>query len=275
MVNSRGYLHENYRLFHTWDRSDTDFQTHCHDFHKILLCLNGHVTYIMEGVTYYLRPWDLMIIPEHQIHQSIFDSSETYERMVLWINDSFLKAYGEEATLRYVFEWPLRRGCGLFQITGGSRAALLDKLQALEQCQKETYPGHQLMADTHLLQFLLTLRGLLSREESPAPDSVRSDPRFSEMLFYINHHLSEDLSVEQLSKRFFLSPSYLMHQFKAHTGLTVHQYVVQKRLIGAHQAILAGAPVVESAERMGFGEYSTFLRAFRKMFGCLPSEIRK
>ena len=90
-VTRRGYLHEAYRLFHSTDRMDMDFQSHSHDFHKIVLCLEGHVTYIMEGTTYSLRPWDILIIPEHQIHRSILHAAQAYERIILWIQDSFLR----------------------------------------------------------------------------------------------------------------------------------------------------------------------------------------
>lgn len=271
-VTSRGYLRENYRLFHSWDRSDTDFQTHCHDFHKVVFCLKGRVEYGVEGVTYSLAPWDLLVIPEHQIHRSRFDSAQTYERMILWINDSFLRAFPEEV-LRDVFRAP-QSVQFLLRPKGETRFSLLEKLRALEECQKADYPGHALMADAYLVQFLILLRNL-QREELPEADGVRSDTRLTELLFYINHHLSDELSVEALAKRFFLSPSYLMHQFKAHTGLTVHQYVLQKRLIRAQQGILSGASVVQSAQEAGFGEYSTFLRAFRRMFGCLPSELKR
>lgn len=272
-VSNRGYLHENYRLFHSSDRRDMDFQTHCHDFHKILLCLSGHVTYIMEGKTYFLRPWDLMIIPEHQIHQSIFDATETYERIVLWINDPYLHSFSEEV-LCEVFRWPFRTGCGLFRPDTGSRAGLLEKLLALEQSQKAAYPGHRLLADSYFVQFMLSLNSLLDRESPPAADSVRSDPRLNELLEFINHNLCEDLSIARLSREFYISPSYLMHQFKQHTGCTLHQYVLQKRLIQAHRQIQEGEAVVAASLRAGFADYSTFLRAFRKMFGCLPSELK-
>ena len=77
-VSNRGYLNEDYRLFHSTDRRDVDFQTHSHDFHKAVLCLTGSVTYIVEGVTYDLSPWDILLIPEHQIHRSILRSTEVY-----------------------------------------------------------------------------------------------------------------------------------------------------------------------------------------------------
>lgn len=273
-VSSRGYLRENYRLFHSSDRRDMDFQTHCHDFHKIILCLSGHVTYIMEGKTYFLRPWDLMIIPEHQIHQSLFDSTETYERIILWINDAYLHSFSEDV-LCEVFRWPLKSRCGLFRPEAASRGELLEKLLALEQNQKAVFPGHQLLADSYLVQFLLALNGLLKREGAPAEDSVRSDPRLNELLEFINRNLAEDLSVARLAGQFYISQSYLMHQFKHYTGCTLHQYVLQKRLIQAHREIQEGESVAGAALKAGFADYSTFLRAFRKMFGCLPTDLRQ
>lgn len=272
-VSSRGYLRENYRLFHSSDRRDMDFQTHCHDFHKIILCLSGHVTYIMEGKTYFLRPWDLMIIPEHQIHQSLFDATETYERIILWINDAYLHSFSEDV-LCEVFSWPLESRCGLFRPDATSRAALLEKLLALEQNQKASFPGHQLLADSYLVQFLVALNGLLRREGAPAEESVRSDPRLNELLEFINRNLAEDLSVARLAGLFYISPSYLMHQFKRYTGCTLHQYVLQKRLIQAHGDIQQGESVAGAALKAGFADYSTFLRAFRKMFGCLPTDLK-
>ena len=54
-----------------------------------------------------------------------------------------------------------------------------------------------------------------------------------EILRYILSHLEEDLTVETLSRQFFISRYYLMHRFKAVTGYTVHQYITQKRLLRA------------------------------------------
>ena len=274
-VRSRGYLNEEYRLFHSSDRLDMDFEAHCHDFHKIVLCLKGQVTYIMEGNTYYLRAWDILLIPEHQIHRSILRSGEEpYERIILWINDAFLRRFGEKA-LEDVFEWPYRAKSGLFRPDAGSRALLLEKLQGVERSQASAQSGHALMADTYLLQFLLELGRLLPEEDGAIEaGTVRGDPRLRDMLEYINANLSEDLSVESLSRRFYISPSYLMHAFKRHTGCTVHRYVSQKRLVSASERIRRGEGVLEAASRSGFAEYTTFLKAFRKQYGCAPGEIR-
>ena len=105
-------------------------------------------------------------------------------------------------------------------------------------------------------------------------DSYRIDPKIEEILRYIAAHLTEDLTVEVLANRFYLSRYYLMHRFKAVTGYTVHQYISQKRLVLAGELIRSGVPVMKAAEQAGFGEYSTFLRAFQGTFHMSPREFR-
>ncbi len=273
-VNNRGYLNEDYRLFHSTDQRDLDFYTHSHDFHKLVLCLDGRVTYIMEGVTYYLRPWDILLIPEHQIHQSRLYSTERYERIILWINDRFFGRY-DEPVLAEVFAWPIRNHSGLFHPEETARATLYEKLSALEAAQKSTAAGHALLADTYMIQFMLQLRSLLPDDPAASRSNVKSDPRFNEILDYINANLASDLSIDALAARFFMSPSHLMHAFKRHAGLTVHQYVSQKRLIRAAARIQSGEPVMSTAQGCGFSDYTAFLKAFKRQYGCSPVDMRR
>ena len=95
-----------------------------------------------------------------------------------------------------------------------------------------------------------------------------------EILQYIAANLTEDLGVETLSLRFYLSRYYLMHRFKEVTGYTVHQYISQKRLLAAAELLRQGVSVTKAAEQAGFREYSTFLRSFRAMFHMTPKEFR-
>lgn len=95
--------------------------------------------------------------------------------------------------------------------------------------------GSRRMADTLCQQLLIAVnRDLLAdRTAQEETDSYRVDPKMEEVLRYILDHLGEELTVESLSKRFFISRYYLMHRFKAVTGYTVHQYISQKRLLRA------------------------------------------
>lgn len=264
---NRGYLHEPYRLFHSTDQRDADFDTHYHEFHKLIFCLSGGVTYTMEGRIYALEKGDLLIIPARQMHKSTLRATEKYERMILWISDSFLRGQREPAPAE-VFE-----ACRHFRPGDAQRSRLLDLLLALERCPAEGGPGAGLLADTYLIQFLVMLRRLTGAD-IPA-EAPRRDPLFEEILAYINGHLSADLSVSALAGRFFVSPSRLMHAFKNHAGCTLHRYVVQKRLLWAADRIREGAPVLTAAREAGFADYSSFLKAFRRQYDCAPGQLRK
>jgi len=108
-------------------------------------------------------------------------------------------------------------------------------------------------------------------EESPSqPRSI--DPKIDVALKYINNNLSSELSVDALAGLCYLSRYYFMRRFKESTGYTVHNYICQKRLTAAARLLEEGVGVTEAAMNVGFSEYSSFLRSFKKVYGVTPSE---
>ena len=95
-VGKRGYLTENYRLFYLKDNRAVQLDYHYHEFDKIVLQISGRVTYNIEGKSYLLQPMDLLLISRNLIHLPVIDTSEVYERMVLWIHRDFLSRYSTE-----------------------------------------------------------------------------------------------------------------------------------------------------------------------------------
>ena len=75
------------------------------------------------------------------------------------------------------------------------------------------------------------------------------------------------------AKRFFISKYYLCHLFRKHTGVTVLAYLNSKRIAMAHHLISKGEPPTEVAYRVGFQDYSTFYRAYKKETGQAPTEV--
>ena len=102
-----------------------------------------------------------------------------------------------------------------------------------------------------------------------------SNEKILSILTYLNAHLTEDLSIDDLASRFYLSRSYLMHTFKAQTGYTIGGYLLTKRLFLAKELIAAGPPITEVCYSCGFQNYSTFSRAYKKSFGESPRDYRQ
>lgn len=276
-VGKRGYLKEDFRLFHLKDSRAQKLDYHYHEFDKLILLLNGRVTYVVEGVTYFLRPWDLLLVQHDMIHKPIIDPAEPYERVVIWLGREWLASRSDSGeALDSCFDIAREQGFHLLRFDGERRLQYMQLIQRLEESLRSAEFGAARMADTLCQQLLIGVNRdiLKSRTAQEETDSYRRDPKMEEILRYIAGHLEEDLTVDALAKRFFLSRYYLMHRFKDVTGYTVHQYVSQKRLLRAGELIRRGVPVMKAAEQAGFTEYSTFLRAFRNTFHMSPKDFR-
>ena len=102
--------------------------------------------------------------------------------------------------------------------------------------------------------------------------TARYDKKVVEMIHYINENLSKDLSIETLSNRFFISKYHMMRKFKEETGYTMHQYILEKRILAARNLISAGHLATTASAECGFKDYSTFSRAYKKLMGKIPSD---
>ncbi len=276
-VGKRGYLNEDFRLFHLKDSRAQELDYHYHEFDKLILLLGGRVTYVVEGVTYFLKPWDILLVQHNLIHRPVIDPAEPYERIVVWLGREWSARRSDPAEpLDTCFDTTRERGFHLLRTDGERRLHYMQLIQNLEAALRSEEFGSRRMADTLCQQLLVGVNRdvLRSRTAQEERDSYRVDPKMEEILKYIAAHLEEELTVDLLAKQFFLSRYYLMHRFKAVTGYTVHQYISQKRLLRAGELIRAGVPVMKAAEQAGFGEYSTFLRAFQNTFHMSPREFR-
>ena len=89
----QGYLKEEFRFFHLKDLGKGPYEYHHHDFLKILILINGNVSYSIEGRSYRLMPWDMVLVDRGQIHRPEPDPSCPYERLILYLSPAFLEAH--------------------------------------------------------------------------------------------------------------------------------------------------------------------------------------
>ena len=267
-----GYLHENYRYFHLRDTAGQERDFHFHDFDKIVLLLSGRVNYLVEDQSYLLRPWDLLLVKHHAIHKALIDRSEPYERIIVYLDRQYFDRALPQARLMDCFESADRSRRYLLVPDGEQRAELGETLRAFERAREDSRFGAEAMRDTLMMQILIQI----GRMAPAAPESrEQADPKIRQVLSFINEHLTEELTVEQLSERVYLSRYHFMRLFKAQTGSTVHAYVRQKRLLSAARLIREGVPAAKAAADSGFGDYSAFHRAFKECFGIAPGELKK
>ena len=92
---------------------------------------------------------------------------------------------------------------------------------------------------------------------------------------YIKAHLSEDLSREQITGAFYISPDYLSKLFHHETGMKLVEYITNLRIEEAARLLMTtDKPVGEVASATGFSSSAYFSRVFRVHYGMSPNQFR-
>ena len=266
-LEKTGYLKEDFRLFHINDQTKKDFSYHYHDFHKIIVFISGKVTYHIEGKAYHLKPRDILLVSQGAIHKPEIDPSVPYERYIFWIRDDL-----SCQELNTCFQKANDRSFNLVRADSALQERLKDLLPEIEQTLQNKHFGDTVLRDALFTQFMIYINRIFLRtSSSPDKKTYSSDTQVEQLLKYLNRNLSENLSIDQLAERFFLSKYHMMRKFKNETGYTIHNYITSKRLLMARSLISQGIPVMKAALASGFRDYTTFVRAYKKQFGKAPS----
>ena len=273
----RGYLNNDYEIYHLKDKRNQEFEFHYHDFNKIVVFLSGKVTYHIEGKAYKLKPWDILLISSSEIHRPAIDPEETYERIILWVNSSFLNKHKvEDNDLQDCFKLDSQKRVNLIRLNPKQLGLIKQLLLQLEAERHSREFGSRVLGNALFIQLMVHLNRLYncSENESPAED-IEYDESIGTVIEHINKNLNGDLSVDSLASLIFMSRYHLMHKFKSQTGYTLHNYILQKRLIWANNLIKSGMQITDACLECGFGDYSNFARAYKKAFGMSPREYCK
>jgi len=273
----RGYLRKDFEVFHIKDNRNLNIEFHSHEFHKIIVFISGNVTYLIEGKTYKLKPWDILLVSSSEIHKPEIDQSEIYERIIIWVNKEFLKKHSNEhCCLLTCFELSLSNKKNLIRLNHKAISDIKNLMNQLESaCESDEF-GSQILKNSYVLQIVVYIsRQLLKNIDNDITNDISYDENIETILTYINTNLDKDLFIENIGAKFYMSKYYLMHNFKKQTGYTIHNYIIQKRLIMSKELIKLGKPITEVYMECGFGDYSNFIRAFRKSFGIAPKKYYK
>jgi AraC family transcriptional regulator len=144
---------------------------------------------------------------------------------------------------------------------------------ALDAERKSAHPAGALYADS--LGLALALHLLRSFGTLATPRRGLSPQQHKRVVDYIEDHIDRDLSMATLASVAQVSASHLKNAFRRSTGLSVHEYVVQRRVERAKLLLMQGElPASEIALEAGFSHQSHMARCMRRVLGITPSALR-
>ena len=264
---SRGYLQEEFRLFHNRDTLGAVTELHYHDFYKIMMLIEGDGSYTIQGRRYELRPGDVVLVGRGFAHKTEFVPGRVYERIIFFISQEFLDRAGSPRT-DFAGLFSGREG-HVLRPSPNAAAGLFGLARSCERELRSAEFGSDAAAREDLIRILISIGRTLDREAlQPAP----KDDKILQILRYVDEHLTEDVSVDDLAERFFISKYHMMRRFKSEVGVTIHQYQSDKRLLSAREMLRGGMGATDACFACGFRSYSAFARAYVKAFGITPTE---
>lgn len=268
--SKRGFLLENFRLFHLKSKGGTQVEYHYHEFCKILLLISGSGGYYVDGQRYLLQSGDIVLLDAHSIHRPELDPDSPYERIILYISPDYLKRQSTaDCHLQSVFSGEKGH---VLRLSEDRKQKIFRIAAALERDLEGDAFGREILSNAGLLRLLVELGRNREKPEIDRPSPIMpQSQRIVEILRYIDENLSEDLDAETIAKAFFISKYHMMRQFRQETGTTVHLYITQKRLVKARELMDSGMRATEACYRCGWRSYSSFTRAYGKHLGTTPT----
>ncbi|MCR5733714.1 MAG: AraC family transcriptional regulator [Lachnospiraceae bacterium] len=248
---------------------------HTHPYYEFYFFMEGHAEMIVGDNHYIPSCGDIIIVQPGMPHGvKVRDFDIPYRRFVLWISEAFYSGLQSSSDdYSYVAENAVRYDRHRIHTEQIVFNSILAKLFSMVEEMKGSRFGKKTRLDLSLSDLVFSINRISHEQQEEVP--VSSETLYQSICSYIEQHIDEDLSLDNIAGHFFLSKFYISHVFKENIGISIHQYIKKKRLQLCHDAIVGNLPITEVCQTYGFDDYSSFYRAFKKEYDISPKELRR
>lgn len=243
--------------------NDNMNNSHYHPFFELYYLESGKRYHMIKDQVYLIEEGQFIVFPPRVMHHSYGERDVFFKRLLIYFRP-------EEVLSPRVLSFFTKetRVCKMKRSAGKAIQQIIKALYKENKkgglcCQEQT----QLLLNLLLVNIMRNGQKLGEQEEKNV---------ISEVIHYIYEHYQEEITLDELSRRFFLSPHYLCRKFKQTTGNTIIQYVHITRILHAQRLILeTDMNFTQISKETGFSNLTHFNRVFRSVTGMSPSENRK
>lgn len=247
------------------------YALHCHNFYEVYYFLEGDVDYLVEGQHYRPTADSVLLLSPHAFHGVRVNSDLPYKRYSLHFHPDLL-SQERRSFLLYAFPRSGRAEEKTIYFEHADKFRMPSWLESLEECARMPEAVREQMLPIRV-EALLGEIAAMSMATVPYGES-RTGDTVTDILFFINKHLGEAITLEDISNHFFISKHHLNKVFRRATGTTVMDYLLRKRVAHAQLLLNRGCHAKDAAAESGFGDYSSFYRAYVKTLGHTPGKDR-
>lgn len=265
------YCHSAYKISKAYRTN----RVHTHDVFEILLCRSDNIFLLNNDVISLLQRNDLILFNDTDVHGIIADPDLIFERYVLMFEPGFVRELCSTYNLLECFYGAPGKTARICHLTAEQSDNIISFYDILKKYNKYDSEIIKLKRKIVLAEMLLEINILFSESSIKPRVELHSDPQYEKIqriLSFINDNLAGELSLETISKQFYISISYLSALFRDVTGFSLSHYIITKRILLATELLKQNRPVTAVTELCGFNNYSHFIRTFKKFEGISPKQ---
>ena len=229
-----------------------------HPYHEIFFYIGGEAKFISEAGTEKLLPFTTVVIPKETFHCFVVSGNEK----------DYCRCVFNFENVSEIDEIIDKKMNGIFLTRDKNISALFMQLKQLTDTSLSKIEKDILLKSV-FAQILVYIK-----EKEHHSFELHIHPITERIVEYIEKNIDKPLNITVLAKELYMSESHLAHIFKKDLHISVHKYILEKRLVLANRKIKSSINPTQAALECGFQDYSGFYKQYKKMFGTSPSKSK-
>lgn len=248
---------------------------HFHNAYEIYYLLSGERYYFTKNRTFKTEKGDLVFINPYDLHKTLDAGVAEHQRFLVIFKSSYF-GYENKAVedlLSFIF----RQDNPVLRLGKKEQSSIEGIFSVIAKEINSQATGCEASIQAQFLQLLVYASRYYEQYVSSSFDHPSQMHKMvSEVVNYINAHYREQLTLSNVSSKFYISRYHLSRVFKKATGFSFTEFINSVRIKEA-QTLLRDrdSKIINVAEEVGFGSISHFCRVFKEVTGTSPLQYRK
>ena len=266
-----------FSTYHDIDDSYEMNSMHFHDVFEIYLARTNGLKYFVGNIIYPVEKNDLFVFNHLDIHRISVPANTHYDRYVAIFSKNYIEDMSTDTTdLLACFLKRSPQFCHRIHLSDEQAQYLITMFEKSEKNDNPVKYGDDVRRKINLTEILIYINTLYESGHMSAPPVDETEyKRIRLILDFIDRNLDQKLTLECLSKKFYVSKYHLCKIFKGATGFTVNQYIIYRRILKSTELLRQGLSVSKVTEMCGFQNDCHFITTFKKHVGTSPKQYAK
>lgn len=252
-------------------------QLHFHDFFEINISISSGNKFYCNNTLHITEPGDIYLFNDHDLHKNIIRKGIKYERYLIFFQKKdILELPKMDIDLLELFFLDRCHFRNKIKLNKDQFLHLSHFLNETIFMLNKTVYGYKTLGRSKLVELLIMINSFYHNNIGDVKTYNQSTNHISKrvetIINYINNNIERELNLDLLANEVHINKYYLGELFKRETGFTIHQFIINKRILKAQKLLQSGYNVTEVTESVGYSNESHFIRTFKKLVGITPKQ---